>query len=74
LALKCLPYAGVYLAGGIGAKILPVLLDGEFMRGFLSKGRSQSVLQKISVKVCTNPEVALFGALSHAMKMAAQDG
>ncbi|MDD5412104.1 MAG: glucokinase, partial [Methylobacter sp.] len=42
LALKCLPYAGVYLAGGIGAKILPVLQDGEFMRGFLSKGRSQS--------------------------------
>lgn len=74
LALKCLPYAGVYLAGGIGAKILPVLQDGEFMRGFLSKGRSQSVLQKISARVCTNPEVALFGALSHAMKMVAQDG
>lgn len=70
LALKCLPYAGVYLAGGIGAKILPVLKKGEFMRGFLSKGRSQAVLQKISVKVCTNPEVALLGALSHAMKMA----
>lgn len=69
LALKCLPYAGVYLAGGIGAKILPVLQNGEFMRGFLSKGRSQSVLQKISVKVCTNPEVALLGALSHAAKM-----
>jgi glucokinase len=74
LALKCLPYAGVYLAGGIGAKILPVLQDGEFMRGFLSKGRSQSVLQKISARVCTNPEVALLGALSHAMKMAAKDG
>ena len=69
LALKCLPYAGVYLAGGIGAKILPALKDGEFMRGFLSKGRSQSVLQKMPVKVCTNPEVALLGALSHAMKM-----
>jgi glucokinase len=25
LALKCLPYGGVYLAGGIAAKILPVL-------------------------------------------------
>ena len=68
LALKCLPYGGVYLAGGIGAKILPVLQQGDFMRGFLAKGRCQPVLQKISVKVCTNPEVALLGALSYAKK------
>lgn len=68
LALKCLPYGGVYLAGGIGAKILPVLQQGDFMRGFLAKGRCEPVLQKISVKVCTNPEVALLGALSYAKK------
>lgn len=66
LALKCLPYGGVYLAGGIGAKILPVLQQGEFMLGFLAKGRCRAVVQKISVKVCTNPEVALLGALSYA--------
>jgi glucokinase len=66
LALKCLPYGGVYLAGGIGAKILPVLQQGGFMRGFLAKGRCRPVLQRISVKVCTNPEVALLGALSYA--------
>jgi glucokinase len=68
LALKCLPYGGVYLAGGIGAKILPVLQQGNFMEGFLAKGRCRPVLQKISVKVCTNPEVALLGALSYAKK------
>lgn len=68
LALKCLPYAGIYLAGGIGAKILPFLKQGEFMRGFLAKGRYLSLLQKISIKVCTNPEVALLGALSYAEK------
>lgn len=68
LALKCLPYGGVYLAGGIGAKILSVLQQGEFMRGFLAKGRCRAVLQKISVKVCTNPEIALLGSLSYARK------
>ena len=68
LALKCLPYGGVYLAGGIGAKILPVLQQGGFMRGFLAKGRCRAVLQKISVKVCINPEVALLGALSYVKK------
>ncbi len=66
LALKCLPYGGIYLAGGIAAKILPVLQQGEFMRGFLTKGRCRQVLQKLSIKVCTNPEVALLGALSYA--------
>ncbi|MGR9013965.1 MAG: glucokinase [Gammaproteobacteria bacterium] len=65
LALKCLPYGGVYLAGGIGAKILPVLQQGDFLDGFLAKGRCRTLLQKISVKVCTNPEVALLGALNY---------
>ncbi len=68
LALKCLPYGGVYLAGGIGAKILSVLQQGEFMQGFLAKGRCRAVLQKIPVRVCTNPEIALLGALSYAKK------
>jgi glucokinase len=68
LALKCLSYGGVYLAGGIGAKILPMLQQDEFMSGFLAKGRCRAVLEKISVKVCTNPEVALLGALNYAKK------
>jgi glucokinase len=68
MALKFLPYGGVYLAGGIGAKILPVLQQGDFMRGFLAKGRCRAILQDISIKVCTNPEVALMGALSYAKK------
>jgi glucokinase len=68
LALKCLPYGGVYLAGGIGVKILPVLQQGEFMRGFLAKGRCRPVLEKIPVKVSINPEIALLGALSYAKK------
>ena len=68
LALKCLPYAGIYLAGGIGAKILAFLKQGEFMQGFLAKGRYRPILQTLSVKVCTNSEVALLGALSYAQK------
>jgi glucokinase len=68
LALKCLPYAGIYLAGGIAVKILPFLQKGTFMEGFLAKGRYHPILQKIPVKVCVNPEVALLGAMSHAIK------
>ncbi|MCK5926224.1 MAG: glucokinase [Methylococcales bacterium] len=66
LALKCLPYGGVVLAGGIVAKILPALQSGLFMDGFLAKGRYKSLLEQIPVKVCLNSEAALFGAAYYA--------
>lgn len=66
LALKCLPYGGVYLAGGIAAKNLPFMQNGKFMEGFLAKGRYQGMLSQIPVRICINPEVALLGALSVA--------
>jgi len=67
LALKCLPYGGVVLAGGIGTKILPVIKQGLFMQGFLAKGRYRKVLEQISIKVCLNQEAALLGAAYYAM-------
>jgi glucokinase len=72
LALKCLPYNGVILAGGIAAKILPFMQKGEFMQGFLAKGRYRGVLESISVKVCINAEAALCGAAFCAIQSAAK--
>jgi glucokinase len=69
LALKCLSYGGVYLAGGIAGKILPVLTAGHFMAGFLAKGRYRTMLQRLSVKVCIEPDVALIGALHYATEI-----
>lgn len=66
LALKCLPYGGVYLAGGIAAKCLPALQKGAFLEGFLAKGRYRDALEKIAVNVCIQPEVGLLGALHFA--------
>lgn len=69
LALKCLPNAGIYLAGGIAGKILPVLKNGEFIKSFLNKGRIKVVLDNIPVKTCINPDVALVGALRFIEQM-----
>ncbi|MSR16509.1 MAG: glucokinase [Methylococcaceae bacterium] len=66
LALKCLPYGGVYLAGGIAAKCLPALQQGAFLEGFLAKGRYRGALEKIAIQVCIQPEVGLLGALHFA--------
>jgi len=68
LALKCLPKGGVVLAGGIAAKNLPSMKNGDFMRGFLSKGRYKEALENLSVTVCMNSEAALFGALTMAKR------
>lgn len=66
LALKCLPYGGVYLAGGIAVKCLPILQQGAFLEGFLAKGRYRQTLEKMAINVCTQPEVGLLGALYFA--------
>lgn len=68
LALKCLPYGGIVLAGGIATKILPIIQQGLLMQGFLAKGRYRNMLAKMSVKVCTNSEAALLGAAYYAMQ------
>jgi glucokinase len=62
LALKCLPYGGVYLTGGIAAKCLSILQQGDFLEGFLAKGRYRSALEHIAITVCVQPEVVLFGS------------
>jgi len=66
MALKCLPKAGLVLAGGIAAKNLPSMQRGDFMRGFLAKGRYSEALKDISVRICLNPEAALIGAFTVA--------
>lgn len=66
LALKLLPKGGIVLAGGIAAKNLLSMQQGEFMQGFLSKGRYKQALQEISIKVCLNEEAALLGAFAVA--------
>jgi glucokinase len=68
LALKCLPYGGVYLTGGIAAKCLPILQQGAFLEGFLAKGRYRPILEKMTINVCTQPDVVLLGAFYFGSK------
>lgn len=62
LALKLLPYGGLYIAGGIAAKILPLMQQGNFLQAFLQKGRMSTVLEQVPVHIVWNPEVGLIGA------------
>ena len=69
LALKVLALGGVYLGGGIAPKILPMLTNGTFVRGFLAKGRLNEILKRIEVRVSLNPSAGLLGAAHVAAAM-----
>jgi glucokinase len=62
LALKLLPYGGLYLAGGIAAKNLALMQSGEFIQAFTRKGRMGALLERIPVHVVLEPQVGLIGA------------
>jgi glucokinase len=69
LALKLLPYGGLYLAGGIAAKNLTLMKEGGFLAAFLDKGRMRSLMERIPVHVILNPQVGLLGAALYAARV-----
>lgn len=69
LALKLLPYGGLYIAGGIAAKIIPLITEGSFLGAFLQKGRVSPLLEKVPVRVILNPQVGLIGAVICASRI-----
>lgn len=69
LALKILPFGGLYVAGGIAPKIFPLLKTDRFIEAFISKGRMRSILEKIPVRVVLNADVGLIGAAIYAARL-----
>ena len=70
LALTGTAVGGVYLGGGIAPKILPRLAGGSFIRAFLDKGRFETYLRRIPVRVLLNDRTAMLGAARRAAAMA----
>ncbi|BBD61272.1 glucokinase [Nostoc sp. HK-01] len=69
LALKLLPYGGLYIAGGIAPKILPLIQNGNFLLNFTQKGRMRSLLEEVPVYIILNPQVGLIGAALCAARL-----
>lgn len=63
LALKTLPFGGLYVAGGVAPKILSLMVDQDkFLENMVQKGRLRQTLEKIPVYVVLHPQVGLLGA------------
>jgi glucokinase len=66
LALKTMASGGVYVAGGIAAKLHSKLTDGTFMAAFLGKGRFESMMRRVPVWVVTDEDAGMKGAARRA--------
>jgi glucokinase len=67
MALTSLAHGGVYLAGGIAAKVLPAMQHGGFRAAFNAKSEHSAIVESIAIHVVTDPLVGLIGAAHLAM-------
>lgn len=68
LALTTTAHGGVYIAGGIGQKILPFLEKSAFRASFEDKAPHRSLLENMQTLVVTHPLPALVGLVSYAKR------
>ncbi|HKV93363.1 MAG TPA: glucokinase [Candidatus Angelobacter sp.] len=67
VALKLMATGGVFISGGIAARITDKFTEPAFFQAFVQKGRLQPLLEMIPVKVIINDRVGLFGAARRAL-------
>jgi glucokinase len=67
LALKTMATGGVFIGGGIAAKILPILQRSQLLEGFFAKGRFIEFMKQIPLRVILKGQAALLGAARHAL-------
>ena len=69
LAVKTLCYGGLYIAGGVTARIRSYMQKSSiFMDNFLDKGRMRTLMEKIPILVLTE-EVGINGAEEYAFRV-----
>ena len=63
MALACLARGGVFLAGGIAAKLLPLLPHSRFLAAFNAKAEHAAIAANMPIHVVIDPALGLNGAL-----------
>jgi glucokinase len=71
LALGHLPFAGIYLVGGVARGFTPWLEEFDFARAFRTKGRFSGFMEQFGVQVVTDDYAALTGCASHLSRLTA---
>jgi glucokinase len=66
LAMVFMAYGGVYLAGGIPARIAPALKEGAFREAFVAKEPHRELLEKMLTAIVIKSDAALAGIAAFA--------
>jgi glucokinase len=74
MALRALPFGGVYVGGGIALKILSKLEDGTFVRAFCDKTKLAAELARIPIFVVLNQDAPVLGAAYAALTASSRLG
>lgn len=68
MALRELPFGGLFVTGAIGGKIVPARRE-LFLEAFRKKGRFSGMLGEIPIAVVLDPHVGVVGALATAREL-----
>ena len=69
LALKLMPYGGLYIAGGIAAKNLSLIKNSRFLEVFKQKGRVSPILDAVPIHIVLNSQVGLLGSIMYGLSI-----
>ena len=69
LAMHWLARGGIYLAGGLAAKLLPHVDTGPFIQAFLAKREHRELVAAMPVHALTSEDLGLLGALAYATSL-----
>lgn len=69
IALLFKPRCGIFITGGIAAKIVNKMQSEDFINAYLNKGRMRTLVEQIAVYLVTDERIGVLGALSEAVKL-----
>ncbi len=67
IAVRLLPAGGIFLAGGLPPRLLPLLQGDRFLQCYLAHPRLGYVHRSVPVRVVMNPKAALFGTIANGL-------
>jgi glucokinase len=68
-ALHAMALGGMFIGGGIAAKILPRTSPEPFLRSFSGDGKLRPVLERVPISVVLNEDAPLWGAAYQALAL-----
>ena len=68
IAMLFKPRGGIYITGGIAAKMVDAMCSDTFLDAYLNKGRMRTLVEEITVNLVINEDIGVLGALYEAAK------